>query len=266
MTTSFSHPDAAAQGLIDRQAFGIELGLGRLGSDRCDEATLQQLRAAVLRHGFVVLRDQRFTDAALLALGRQFGRIEERVIKYSTMGPSSTQDATQWHHHSNCSGALDDWILYYTPAVPDAGGSIEFFDAAAWFTSLTDADRQWARSHQVRHDFTSVAHVGIPPVADPPWHPMVVVRHFAGQVKEALYIGAHAVEAEDGGSIDAAADNTPLGRMRARATDQALHHLHQARPHDLILWDMKTVAHRGHPWPGAALRVIHEVIIREAAL
>ncbi|TDP62062.1 TauD/TfdA dioxygenase family protein [Roseateles toxinivorans] len=257
MTHTFSH----------LRAFGTELALGRLSAERSDAAVLQQLRAAVLHHGFVVLRDQRFTDAALLALGRQFGRIEERVIKYSTIGPSSTRDATRWHHHSNCAGALDDWILYYTPAVPATGGSIEFFDAQAWFDGLSDTDRSWARNQQMRHDFTSVAHAGIPPIAEPPWHPMVVERRLEGQVHEALYMGAHAVEAEDGSNPETATSNTALGRMRELSTaDPTLYHLHSARAHDLILWDMKTVAHRGHPWHAEELRVIHEVIIREADL
>lgn len=247
-----------------QRKFGIELELGRLSAGSDSAAVRQQIRAAVFRYGFVVLRDQRFTDTALLTMGRQFGAIEDRVIKYSTMGPSATQDATRWHHHSNCNGRLDDWLLYYTPAVPDTGGSIEFFDAVSWFGLLCDADRHWARRQQVRHDFSSVAHAGIPPVAEPAWHPMVAARRFLQETQEMLYMGAHAVDLADGRIADAAKDS-PLGRMRELAATPALYHLHEARPHDLIMWDLKAVAHRGHPWRDESLRAIHEVVVREIA-
>lgn len=243
--------------------FGIELDLGRFGSGPGGQAAHRHLRAAVARHGFVVLRDQRFTDAALMAAGRQFGAIEERVIKYSTVGPSAKPLPTRWHHHSNCNGALDDWLLYYTPAVPESGGSIELFDAVAWFGMLSSADRQWAREQQVRHDFTSVVHAGIPPIADPPWHPMVMQRLSPDGVQETLYMGEHAIELASGGTIADAATDSPLGRILAKARTPALRHLHEARPHDLLIWDLKAVAHRGHPWSTESLRVIHEVVVRE---
>lgn len=247
-----------------RREFGIELDLGRLGGDASDSA-IQQIRDAVLRHGFAVLRDQRFNDPALLAFGRRLGTIEDRVIKYSTVGPSQMQDATLWHHHSHCTGRLDDWIVYYTPAVPDSGGSIEWFDAEQWFAQLDDADRQWARQQRVRHDFRSVAHAGIAPVADPAWHPLVTTRRFAGGVQEALYMGAHAVEMEGAGRMDGADPDSALHRILEHAKDPALCRLHDARAHDVVIWDMRMVAHRGHPWSSASLRVIHEVMIREVA-
>jgi len=246
-----------------KRQFGIELDLGRLDTGHDQQAAHQQLRAAVARHGFVVLRDQRFTDTALMASGRQFGPVEERVIKYSTVGPSAKQQPTRWHHHSNCNGALDDWLLYYTPAVPESGGSIELFDAVGWFSLLPAADRQWAREQRVRHDFTSVVHAGIPPVADPPWHPMVMQRSSPDGMQETLYLGEHAVELASGDAIASAASDSPLGRILAQANNPTLYYLHEARPHDLLIWDLKAVAHRGYPWGDESLRVIHEVVVRE---
>ena len=132
---------AAPSGATTRQ-FGIELQLGRIAPP-VDSETIARLRKAVLTHGFVVLRDQRFTDAELKALGKQFGVIDDRVIKYSSVGPVEIKDATLWHHHSNCDGALDDLIVYYTPAVPGPSeGTIEFFDSTAWLAALSQPDRE----------------------------------------------------------------------------------------------------------------------------
>lgn len=251
----------AARGEPDvAPSFVVELALGPVDAG-ADAAVIGQIHDAVARHGCVVLRDQRYNDAALLALGRRFGRIEERVIKYSTLGPTDARNASLWHHHSHCSGSLEDWILYYTPAVPDDGGELELFDAAQWFARLDAADRAWARQQQVRHDYTSVAHAGIPPRADPEWHPMVMQRG----AREALYLGAHAIEVEGAGRVDAAAAGTPMRRMQALAAAPALYRLHDARAHDLLIWDMKMLAHRSLPWHSPSLRVIHEVIVREVA-
>ncbi|MET4575032.1 TauD/TfdA dioxygenase family protein [Ottowia thiooxydans] len=246
--------------------FGATLDPGRLDELGGEDDALdvyRNLHSAVLRHGFVVVRDQRFTDTALMALGRQFGAIEERVIKYSTIGPSVKPQPSLWHHHSNCNGSLDDWLLYYTPAVPEHGGSTELFDSVAWFELLSEADKQWARQQQVRHDFSPVAHAGIPPIAEPAWHPMVTQRITPEGVQEALYLGGHAVELADGSVIAEGTLAQPLVRILALARTPGLRQLHEARPHDLLIWDLKAVAHRGHPWSSQSLRVIHEVVVRE---
>jgi alpha-ketoglutarate-dependent taurine dioxygenase len=250
-----SHPSQAGR------TFGVELALGRIDADS-NPAVIEQIRGAVARHGFVVLRDQRFVDSALLALGRCFGTIEERVIKYSTMGPLAARDASLWHHHSHCHGALEDWILYYTPAVPQDGGELELFDATQCFAQLDESDRVWARQQRVRHDFTHVAHSGVEPVAEPAWHPLVARRVIDGEVREALYLGAHAMELTDGTCLTQAAAGTPLARIQEQARNQALCHVLQARPHDLVVWDLKMVAHRSHSWASSSLRVIHEVMVK----
>ena len=260
-TTAAASSDTTLKG----RQFGIELDLGRIGPAVGSEI-VARLREAVLTHGFVVLRDQRFTDAELKALGRQFGAIDDRVIKYSSVGPVEIKDATLWHHHSNCDGALDDLILYYTPAVPGPSeGTIEFFDSTAWLGALTPADREWARRRKARHDYRSVAHAGIPPIANPEWQPMVTRREAAGVVQEAFYLGDHAVEIEGVDDVGKSSPATPFGRIRKLAEDARLYHVHEARAHDLILWDLRMVAHRSRPWESRTLRVIHEVIVRRIA-
>ena len=255
---------AAPSGATTRQ-FGIELQLGRIAPP-VDGETIARLREAVLTHGFVVLRDQRFTDAELRALGRQFGTIDDRVIKYSSVGPVEIKDATLWHHHSNCDGALDDLIVYYTPAVPGPSeGTIEFFDSTAWLAALTPADREWASQRKARHDYRSVAHAGIPPIANPEWQPMITRRDVDGLVQQAFYLGDHAVEIEGVDDVRNPSPATPFGRIRKLAEDPKLHYVHEARPHDLILWDLRMLAHRSRPWASRTLRVIHEVIIRRVS-
>jgi len=249
-----------------RSAFGAELDLGRL-SGSTSAQVIDQLRNAVCDHGFVILRDQHFTDDALKEFASRFGDIEQRVIKYSTMGPSKSRQPFPWHHHSHCVDRLDDWIVYYTPAVPQDGGATEFFDASAWFDRLTPADQQWARQQSVRHNYESVAHSGVEPVATPEWHPMVVSRHCANGSKlrsggqEALYWGAHAQEirSEDGLPGDHAAT---LARILALADDPELTRKPVSKPNDVLIWDMLTVAHRSWPWTSPSLRVIHEVVIK----
>jgi len=244
-----------------RRQFGIELEAGPLHGP-ISAACIARLRDAAHDHGFVVLRDQRLTDQELLDLGRCFGTIEDRVIKYSTVGPSKSQYPSLWHHHNCCDGALDDWILYYTPAIPDAGGTIEFFDAASWFTRLDGETRAWAMQQRVRHDYTPVVHAGIPPIADPPWHPLVITRDSPGRQQKALYAAAHAMEMTGLPDITKPQPGSPWHKAATLAQSPDLRHLHQARTHDLILWDMKMVAHRGYPWASRSLRVVHEVIIR----
>ncbi len=251
----------AKKSTASSRRFGIELDPGPLAADS-DPRQIEHLRQAVLDHGFVVLRDQRLQDEALLALGRRFGDIENRVIKYRTPGPTRKQSPGLWHHHNCCDGALDDWIIYYTPVLPPDGGSIEFFDAAAWYARLDEPTRAWALRRRVRHDYVPVVHTGIPPVANPPWHPMVIERDDAGHPQRAIYAAGHAMEFDDTTDLAAPAPDSPWHAALALAASPGLYRLHDARPHDVIIWDMKMVAHRGYPWPSASLRVIHEVIIR----
>lgn len=252
----------AAETGLNLRKFGFEFTKGRINPEG-PETVFRELREAVLAHGFAILRDQRFTDAELKAFAARFGTIDDRVIKYSTVGPVESKDATRWHHHSNCDGGLDDWIVYYTPAVPDGGGTIEFFDAAGWLHLASPADREWARTRKVRHDYTSVAHAGIPPIANPPWHPMITRRETADGIQEAFYLGDHAVEIEGIDDLEMRSLATPYGRIRDLARRPDLYYVHEARPHDLIIWDLRMLSHRSQPWTTRTLRVIHEVIIRK---
>ncbi len=114
----------------------------------------------------------------------------------------------------------------------------------------------------VRHDYTPVVHAGIPPIADPPWHPLVISRESPAGRQHALYAAAHAMEITGLAEIAQPQPGSPWHKAASLAQSPDLFHLHQARAHDLILWDMKMVAHRGYPWASRSLRVVHEVIIR----
>jgi len=255
--------NTSANAQTGRKSFGAELDLGRV-SGATSAQVIEQIRNAVFDHGFVILRDQHFTDDALKEFGSQFGDIEQRVIKYSTMGPSKSRQPFPWHHHSHCVDRLDDWIVYYTPAVPQDGGATEFFDASAWFNRLAPADQEWARQQSVRHNYESVAHSGVEPVASPEWHPMVVRRNGKYGEQEALYWGAHAQEirSEIAESSD---DAERLARILALANDPALTSKPVSKANDVLIWDMLRVAHRSWPWTSPTLRVIHEVVIKSVS-
>jgi transcriptional regulator with XRE-family HTH domain/alpha-ketoglutarate-dependent taurine dioxygenase len=248
-----------------RRAFGAEIDLGPLSKGVSAEA-IDRIRDAVIDHGYVVLRDQRFTDGALMDFASHFGTIEQRVIKYSTVGPSRNQRPSLWHHHSHCIDQLDDWIVYYTPAVPDQGGATEFFDARGWFDLLAPSDQAWARQQSVRHNYECVAHTGIDPVAQPEWHPMVTARRSHRGTQEAVYWGAHAQELETSAQATSdGSDPSPLQRILALASDPLLCQMPAPRPHDVVIWDMHMVAHRGWHWSDPSLRVIHEVVVKRVA-
>lgn len=256
-----STPDIALTG---RKSFGAELDLGRV-SGAASAQVIEEIRKAVCDHGFVILRDQHFTDDALKEFASRFGDIEQRVIKYSTMGPSKSRQPFPWHHHSHCVDRLDDWIVYYTPAVPQDGGATEFFDASAWFNRLELADQLWARQQSVRHNYESVAHSGVEPVASPEWHPMVVRRKGNCVEQEALYWGAHAKEIRSENAVTND-DSERLARILALADDPELTRKPVSKPNDVLIWDMLRVAHRSWPWTSPTLRVIHEVVIKTVTL
>ena len=57
----------------------------------------------------------------------------------------------------------------------------------------------------------------------------------------ALYLGAHARRIE---GLDEAQSRRLIDRLMALATQPAFVYAHRWRPHDLVMWDNRAVAHR----------------------
>jgi alpha-ketoglutarate-dependent 2,4-dichlorophenoxyacetate dioxygenase len=248
--------------LLGAQVTGLDLARG------VDPATMAALRDALDRFSVLVFPDQRIDDAAQIAFSEGFGPLERTrpgapgagspVIILSNIGPTGeiTEPTDRqvlnnkanrlWHHDSSFKPLPARASLLSAREIPSAGGDTEFASMRAAFAALDAAEQAALRGHVAIHDFGwSRARVDAALVSEaerdqhPPVRQAVVLEE--NPYGPALYLGAHARCIE---GLDEAPSRQLIERLMALATQPAFVYAHRWRPHDLVMWDNRAVAHR----------------------
>jgi len=260
-----------------------------------DAATARAFEHAIDQHGILIFPAQLVDDAQQLAFTANFGppdigrkkavksadsRIPEQMIDLSNLDENgyvidanhrrvlSLLGTRLWHTDSSYQRPAAKYSMLRAVTVPPWGGETEFADCRAAYDALPDVLRAEAEErfaeHWVHHSRSTLGwepteeeiRGAMPPVRWP------LVRVHPGSGRKALYIGAHARRV-----IGMA---LPAGRILLRdllehATQPEFVYRHAWRPGDLVLWDNRSVMHRGCRYDLSQVRDMRRTTVLDPA-
>ncbi len=191
-------------------ALGAEVRGIDLGSD-LDDATVAEVRRALLAHLVLVFRDQDLDEEGHIAFARRFGRIKLPPVATAHGGPPEInvidqtdprgEGADAWHADNTYTATPPMGSLLRVVRLPSVGGDTAFASMYAAYESLSPALRALCDGLTAVHDVTrsiskaiarghSTANLAqvraqLPPVE----HPVVVVHPETG--RRALFVNVN---------------------------------------------------------------------------
>jgi taurine dioxygenase len=257
--------------LFELQPLTPQLGARVIGLDLAAELSPQAFDAlyrAFLRHKVLVFAPLDLPPAAQVAFARRFGEVQVHVMsvyhadgfpelyRLSNLdeqgrpsGKHPDKGTMSWHTDGSWQRLTGQATIIYGEQVPPQGGETHFCDMAGAYERL---DAGWKRriaglravhnldfSRTRRHaeDPLSEAQRRAKPPVD---HPVVRVHPETGQ--RCLYLGDHA-ESIVGMPYDEG--RALIEELNALAVAHAdLRYEHRWQPHELIVWDNRSLLHR----------------------
>jgi len=241
-------------------------------------SVIAEVRRALDRQAVLVLPNQAMDDEQQVAFSRQFGpleqdlrrRAEKRRIENTAvfdlsnldpdgnlLDPSARRAKTnrgnqRWHSDSSFKPVPAMASMLSGRAVPPAGagGETEFADMRAAFDALPEERKAFLRGRVTEHSIVySQNQLGVDgensyAVDLPPVQQALVRRHPASG-RETLYLGSHAARVL---GMPEAEGRALLDELLEFATQPRFVYSHVWRTNDLVIWDNRSVLHRGRPW------------------
>ena len=271
--------------------FAVEVAGVDLAAPMTD-ARFAEIEAIFNDRSVVVFRDQELDDDRQIAFSRRFGPLEistpaqanDKEVTY--VGRISNVDAAGrklpsdhrrviyltgnlvWHTDSSFKETPALASLLSAREVPPVGGDTEFVSARSAYGRLDAARRAAIEELTVIHDFVfSRSKVGadvvsadhaklVPPV------PQRLVRTNPATGARNYFVGAHAARVVGWTERDS---RVLLDDLLARATRPEDIYRHLWCQGDLVIWDNRTVLHRGQPWDADRYRrVMHRTTVAGA--
>jgi taurine dioxygenase len=276
--------------VIDVVPTGAALGAEIRGVDlrSIDETAFAAIYRAWLDHAVVLFRDQRLTDADLIAFSRRFGALDQAPIQENgrrfvdghpeiyvvsnvvengvAIGSLGAGEAV-WHTDMSYLPDPPKASALYALEVPPSGGDTSFCTMYGAWDALPGDLRMRALTIRVKHDGTynsgGYVRAGVMPTDDPrtapgTLHPLVCTHPETGRVH--LYLGRRRNAWLEGLPLDES--NALLDRIWDAATADALTWRHRWQVGDLVLWDNRCVMHRRDAFDAGARRVMHRTQIK----
>jgi taurine dioxygenase len=224
------------------------------------------LRAAIERHGVIVVRDQHLDADQQEAFSRCFGEVQEHVGRLkdgSRLPPvheiSNVDEAGKptdkpylhatayWHTDGAHFPVPPSYTILHAVEIPPTGGDTEFADMTSAFAALPAARQRELEGMKASHSYGEKhLNIGGPPGkpeqvrdAPPVTHPLVRTHPVTG--KKSLYIGMYAVRIP--GMPDEEARDLLRGLLE-HATQPQFVFTQKWRPGDVIMWDNRCLLHR----------------------
>ena len=257
---------------------GVDLGPG------LDADAFARLKAALLEHGLVVVRDQRLAPDEQVALGRRFGAIEGQEYAMGSPHPDviliSNVDSQgrvvsrdhemmktiaineQWHTDSTFRQVPASVSIFAAVVLPPEGGDTFYASMRRGWLDLPEPRREALRGLRAVHDYGEAyrrtggaalpAEIsdGLPPITHP------LVRRHPETGEESLFVSGHVYgvegrEPEEGRAL--------VQELVAWCTRAERVYRHRWQPGDVLLWDNRCMLHRAQGFDGAHARVMHHV-------
>ena len=236
-------------------------------SQDLDDATIGEIRGALLDHGVIFFRDQHVTPPQQVVFTRRFGEIAFNIFGERWSVPGSpeivvvsniTQDGKpigirrageNWHSDMCYTATPPRGTMLYAVEIPDLHGlplgDTEFASAAAAWDALPQAMRDRVEGRYAIFDFTGRKRAFPPSAAEiernpPVRHPIARTHPFTG--RKCLYVMRDDCTGIDG--VPAAEAEVLIAALADHVVKPAFIYRHQWRVGDLLLWDNCTVQHR----------------------
>ena len=271
--------------------------LGVIGAEVCDisladagRAELDAIKRAWYRHDVLVFRNQRLTDADLVAFSRNFGELDSPPNQGAgRKSPPGYPDVyvvsnvldeqgepigalgdgeAAWHTDMSYVAQPPDASMLYSLEIPPRGGDTSFASMKAALAAMPKALVDRIRNLDLKHDGTydsgGYVRKGMAPSTDPRTsvgtpHPIVIEHPVSGH--EALYLGRRRNAYIMGLEVD---DSERLLDELWSYVETAVYR-HRWAIGDLVLWDNRTTMHRRDAFDPKARRVMHRTQIRGSA-
>ena len=249
-----------------------------------DQATLDEIRAGMDRHGVLVFRDQPFTDDEHLAFAQRLdGQLHTRTgsaaLGKNRLGDEAVADISNVGMDGALLGREDRRRAYvlgnrlcHTDAsfvdppgrysmlsakvVPPVAADTEYADLRAAYDALPESEKARIEGLRAHHsiaysrqtlgfEFSDTEQDALKGAVHP------LVRTIPRSNRRSLYIASHAARIIDW--------PVPEGRLLLRdliehATQPEFVYSHQWRVGDLVIWDNRCTMHRARPFDDARYR------------
>lgn len=258
---------------------------------RLDDSSFRALLEAWWHYGVLVFPAQHLSEDEQVSFSLRLGRLERlisrkksdslgrggRIGKLSNVGrdgrPASEGSSLHlflkgnqyWHSDSSFkrvgakASMLSAWV------VPSRGGETEWADMRQAYDALPADERAfWSDKVAVHWYWYSQSLVGGTDVlSDEDWEALPPVQHPVihtnpDSERRSLYIGRHASHVV---GMDEAAGRRRLRHLCEWATQPQWIYTHSWAPGDAVLWDNRSVLHRGRAWPVEEPRIMKRTTI-----
>lgn len=241
-----------------------------------DQATLDQIRAAMDEHGVLLFRNQLFTDEDQLDFAERFdGELHTKTgisaLQKSRLGKTEAltdisnldengeiMDSNDrrrmyslgnrlWHTDASFQDPPGRYSMLHARVVPEVPADTEFADMRSAYDELDEATKTRIEGLHCHHSIAySRQTLGFEFSADEleklkgAVHPLV--RDFPETGRRSLYLASHASRIME--------MPVPDGRLLLRdltehATQPRFRYVHHWQVGDLVIWDNRTTMHRG---------------------
>jgi alpha-ketoglutarate-dependent 2,4-dichlorophenoxyacetate dioxygenase len=260
-----------------------------------DAAGCAEIHRAMDRYAVLVFRDQRLDDDQQMGFGAALGPLEQtrgvvdahkHRLKHHNMADISNIDVDGnllaaddrrrmfnlgnqlWHSDSSFKATPALYSMLHARLIPPEGGETEFADCRAAYDALPEALRAEAEErfaeHWVHHSRSTL---GWEPTEEEIRGSMAAVRWplvrvHPGSGRKALYIGSHARRVL---GMALPAGRILLRDLTEHATQPEFVYRHAWQPGDLVLWDNRSVLHRGCRYDLAQVRDMRRTTVLDPA-
>ena len=259
---------------------GAELAGRDLGKGLSD-SEFAELRAALLSHGILVLREQTLDEAQQLALGRRFGPLEGQEFNADSSDLLVISNVLEdgqvasprsgrmksisinevWHTDSSFREIPAAVSIFKAVEVPPEGGDTFYASLRRGWLELDRARRANLAGLRAIHDYAAAydrAGGRLPDEAQRLMKPVVhpILRRHPETGETALYVSGHTRDIE---GMPTAQGSALLQELVAWCTREGRVYRHRWRAGDLVLWDNRSMLHRAQGFDERSPRVMHHV-------
>ncbi|WP_142846353.1 TauD/TfdA family dioxygenase [Telmatospirillum sp. J64-1] len=289
--TAIANAVAEQFGLTTRQlgpGFFAEIGGVDL-SQHLSAATISEIREALNRHGVLLFRGQRLSEADQVRFSRQFGELMGHVLTQylhprhpEILVVSNIQEngrniglADAGHHwHADLTYLAEPSLgsLLYAREVPETGGDTLFADLAGAYDALPQEVKDRIESLQAVHLYLDTyerlrkENSQRPELTEEQWaslpdvlHPVVAIHPESG--RRTLYVSEGFTSHIPG--IPREESDELLSYLFAHSTSDAFLYRHRWEKGDLLFWDNRRTVHKaagGYALPQR--RLMHRTTIK----
>jgi taurine dioxygenase len=267
-------------------ALGAEIRAGDLRA--IDDTTFGRICDAWHAHAVVLLRDQKLSDADLIAFSRRLGDLDIAPIQENgrrfvdgmpqiyivsnvkvngeAIGSLGDGEAT-WHTDMSYLPLPPKASLLYSIEIPPTGGNTSFCSMYAIYDALPAALKSRVEGLKIKHDGTynsgGYVRAGVTPTDDPPTspgtlHPLVCTH--PATARRMLYLGRRRNAYIAG--LEPAASEALLDELWSYAVRPEFAWEHVWRVGDLVLWDNRCTMHRRDAFDAQSRRIMHRTQVK----